>query len=137
MRIQPEVGSIEIGHVHFSPALQRTATATEAIYLMAQRAFALGYRRYEWKCDALNWPSRAAAQRFGFSFEGIFRQATVYKGRNRDTAWFAMTDAEWPAIARVFDRWLAAENFTAAGEQRAPLSDLMRARERGRAPAAT
>jgi RimJ/RimL family protein N-acetyltransferase len=137
MRIQPEVGSIEVGHVHFSPALQRTAVATEAMYLMAQRAFALGHRRYEWKCDALNWPSRAAAQRFGFSFEGIFRQATVYKGRNRDTAWFAMTDGEWPSIARAFETWLAPENFTAAGDQRTSLSEVMRARDRGRVTATT
>jgi RimJ/RimL family protein N-acetyltransferase len=131
MRIQPEAGSIEVGHVHFSPLLQRTRAATEAMYLMMQRAFSLGYRRYEWKCDALNWPSRAAAQRFGFSFEGIFRQATVYKGRNRDTAWFAMTDGEWPSIAGAFETWLVPENFTAAGEQRTSLSSLMRARQRG------
>jgi RimJ/RimL family protein N-acetyltransferase len=130
MRIQPEAGSLEVGHVHFSPALQRTPAATEAMFLMAQRAFALGYRRYEWKCDALNAASRAAAQRFGFSFEGIFRQATVVKGRNRDTAWYAMVDRDWPAIAAVFQRWLAPANFDEHGRQRESLSGLMRGRKR-------
>jgi RimJ/RimL family protein N-acetyltransferase len=126
MRIAPTAGSIEIGHLHFSPALQRTSAATEAIYLLIQEAFALGYRRCEWKCDALNAPSRAAAQRLGFSFEGIFRQATVYKGRSRDTAWYAIIDTEWPALSRVFERWLEPGNFDEAGRQRISLSPLTR-----------
>jgi RimJ/RimL family protein N-acetyltransferase len=128
MRIQPDAGTIEVGHVHFSSALQRTPAATEAIFLMAQRAFALGYRRFEWKCDALNAPSRAAAQRFGFSFEGIFRQAIVVKGRNRDTAWYSMIDREWPKIRAVFERWLAPANFDDDGRQRESLSVMMRGR---------
>jgi hypothetical protein len=94
------------------------------MYLMMERAFALGYRRYEWKCDALNAPSRAAASRLGLSFEGVFRQATVYKGRNRDTAWFAATDREWPALRKAFEVWLADDNFDADGRQRRSLSDL-------------
>ena len=126
MRIAPQSGAIEVGHVHFSPLLQRARGATEAMYLMMQRAFALGYRRYEWKCDALNAPSRAAAERLGFSFEGIFRQATVYKGRNRDTAWYAVIDSDWPALARAFEAWLDPENFDEAGRQRSRLSDLTR-----------
>jgi RimJ/RimL family protein N-acetyltransferase len=124
LRIAPEAGSIEVGHINFSPALQRTPAATEAMYLMMRQAFALGYRRYEWKCDALNRPSRAAAQRLGLSFEGIFRQALVYKGRNRDTAWYATIDREWPVLAAAFERWLAPENFDADGRQRERLSDL-------------
>lgn len=132
MRIEPEAGSIEVGHVHFSPRLQRTAAATEAIYLMMERAFALGYRRYEWKCDALNAASRAAAERFGFTFEGIFRQARVVKGRNRDTAWYSLLDSEWPAVKDVFESWLSPENFDASGRQRTALSTLMRARRRRR-----
>jgi RimJ/RimL family protein N-acetyltransferase len=132
MRIEPEAGSIEVGHVHFSPRLQRTAAATEAIYLMMERAFALGYRRYEWKCDALNAASRAAAERFGFTFEGIFRQARVVKGRNRDTAWYSLLDSEWPAVKDVFESWLSPENFDASGRQRTALSTLMRARRRSR-----
>jgi RimJ/RimL family protein N-acetyltransferase len=126
MRIAPQSGAIEVGHVHFSPLLQRARGATEAMYLMMQRAFALGYRRYEWKCDALNAPSRAAAERLGFSFEGIFRQATVYKGRNRDTAWYAMIDSDWPALARAFETWLDPANFDETGRQRSRLSDLIR-----------
>jgi RimJ/RimL family protein N-acetyltransferase len=126
MRIQPTAGSIEVGHVHFSPRLQRTRAATEAMYLMMQRAFALGYRRYEWKCDALNAASRAAAERLGFSFEGIFRQATVYKGRSRDTAWYAVTDREWPALERAFEAWLQPQNLDAAGRQRVSLSAIRR-----------
>ena len=98
MRIMPSAGSIEVGHVNFSPALQRSAVATEAMYLMMETAFRLGYRRYEWKCDDLNAASRAAARRLGFSYEGTFRQATVYKGRSRDTAWFSIIDTEWPAL---------------------------------------
>ena len=116
--------SIEVGHVNYSPLLQRTPAATEAMFLMMQRAFALGYRRYEWKCDALNAPSRATALRLGFSFEGVFRQATVYKGRNRDTAWFSIIDHEWPALEPAFQRWLAPANFDAHGAQRVRLSDL-------------
>jgi RimJ/RimL family protein N-acetyltransferase len=126
MRIQPAAGSIEVGHVHFSPLLQRTPAATEAMYLMMRGAFALGYRRYEWKCDALNAPSRAAAARLGFSFEGVFRQAKVYKGRSRDTAWYAITDGNWPALARAFETWLDPENFDETGRQRISLSELTR-----------
>ena len=124
LRIDPEAGSIEVGHINYSPQLQRTVPATEAMYLMMRRAFELGYRRYEWKCNALNAPSRAAAQRLGFSYEGIFRQARVDKGRNRDTAWYAMIDREWPAIDRAFQRWLEPSNFDAAGRQRTSLSEL-------------
>lgn len=124
LRIDPAAGSIEVGHLRFSALLQRTPAATEAMYLMMQQAFGLGYRRYEWKCDALNAPSCAAAQRLGLSFEGIFRQAVVLKGRNRDTAWFATTDREWPALARAFERWLDPANFDAAGRQRVRLTTL-------------
>jgi len=125
MRIEPAHGVIEVGNVMFSPALQRTRAATEAIYLMARYAFEdLGYRRYEWKCNAQNEASRRAALRFGFAFEGIFRQHMVVKGRNRDTAWFAMLDAEWPARKRAFEAWLDPANFDAAGRQRASLSSL-------------
>lgn len=122
LRIEPAVGVIEVGHIAYAPALQRTPGATEAMYLMMRRVFEeLGYRRYEWKCDALNGPSRAAAQRLGFRFEGIFRQATIYKGRNRDTAWFSITDQEWPARKAAFERWLDPANFDAGGRQRRPL----------------
>jgi RimJ/RimL family protein N-acetyltransferase len=121
LRITPVEGTIEVGHLSFSPLLQRTPAATEAMYLMMRRAFELGYRRYEWKCDALNAPSRAAAQRLGLTFEGIFRQATIYKGRSRDTAWLAAIDAEWPALRDRFERWLDPANFDAAGNQRARL----------------
>ena len=125
MRIEPAHGVIEVGNVMFSPALQRTRAATEAIYLMARHAFEdLGYRRFEWKCNALNEASRRAALRFGFTFEGIFRQHMVIKGRNRDTAWFAMLDAEWPARKRAFEAWLDPANFDAAGSQRASLSSI-------------
>jgi RimJ/RimL family protein N-acetyltransferase len=126
MRIEPAMGSIEVGHIHFSPVLQRAPAATEAMFLMMQRAFALGYRRYEWKCDALNAASRAAARRFGFSFEGIFRQAGMYKGRNRDTAWYAVIDEEWPALSRAFETWLDPGNFDRAGLQRISLTELTR-----------
>ncbi len=122
LRIDPRSGSIEVGHLAYSPLLQRTAAATEAMYLMMARAFDLGYRRYEWKCDALNAPSRSAALRLGFSFEGIFRQATVVKGRNRDTAWFSIIDKDWPAIREAFIRWLSPDNFDPAGRQRTPLA---------------
>jgi RimJ/RimL family protein N-acetyltransferase len=121
LNIKPGQGSIEVGHLHFSPRLQRTRAATEAMYLMMRRAFELGYRRYEWKCDALNTPSRAAAERLGFAYEGIFRQATVNKGRNRDTAWYAAIDSEWPALSAAFEAWLAPENFDDAGRQRSSL----------------
>jgi RimJ/RimL family protein N-acetyltransferase len=126
MRIQPASGSIEVGHVHFSPLLQRTPAATEAMYLMMRRAFELGYRRYEWKCDSLNAPSRRAAQRLGLSFEGIFRHATVYKGRSRDTVWYSVVDREWPSLAKAFEAWLAPDNFDHVGRQRMSLSDLTR-----------
>jgi RimJ/RimL family protein N-acetyltransferase len=124
LRIDPSAGSIEVGHINYSPRLQRTVAATEAMYLMMKRAFALGYRRYEWKCHALNAPSRRAAQRLGFSYEGIFRQARVDKGRNRDTAWYAMIDREWPAIDAAFQRWLDPANFDDHGRQRTSLAAL-------------
>ncbi|MFK7861780.1 MAG: GNAT family N-acetyltransferase [Granulosicoccus sp.] len=118
LRISPDVGSIEVGHIHFSPIIQRTRLATEAMFLMMCRVFdELGYRRYEWKCDALNAPSCGAAQRFGFKFEGIFRQALVYKQRNRDTAWFAILDSDWPTLRKGYEEWLAKENFYADGQQ--------------------
>lgn len=124
LRIAPEAGSIEVGHINFSPALQGTRAATEALFLMMSWAFEAGYRRFEWKCDALNMPSRRAAQRLGLSYEGIFRQATVVKGRNRDTAWFAAIDREWPALKEAFSAWLRPENFDASGAQTERLSDL-------------
>jgi RimJ/RimL family protein N-acetyltransferase len=119
----PEHGVIEIGHIWFAPRLQRTRAATEAIYLMARHSFDdLGYRRLEWKCDALNEPSRRAADRFGFTFEGVFRQHMVVKGRNRDSAWFSILDGEWPRIRSAFEAWLAPENFDADGRQRQSLA---------------
>jgi len=124
LRIDPPNGAVEIGHLAFSPRLQRTPAATEAMYLMMKNAFDLGYRRYEWKCDAFNYPSRAAAQRLGFSYEGLFRQAVVVKGRNRDTAWFSVLDSEWPALREAFEAWLAPANFDAAGRQRRSLSEM-------------
>jgi len=126
MRITPASGAIEVGHVCFSPLLQRGRCATDAMYLMMKRAFELGYRRYEWKCDALNAPSRSAAQRLGFSFEGIFRQATVYKERSRDTAWYAAIDSDWPSLAKAFETWLDPSNFDVSGRQRSRLSELTR-----------
>ena len=126
LRITPASGSIEVGFIMMSPALQKTPAATEAMYLMMKWAFDTGYRRYEWKCDALNKPSRRAAQRYGFSYEGIFRQATVVKNRNRDTAWFAVIDKDWPALKEAFDVWLAPSNFDSAGRQKESLSDLTR-----------
>jgi len=118
MRIKPAHGVIEVGNVLFSPSLQRTRAATEAMYLMAGHAFdRLGYRRYEWKCNAGNLPSRRAAARVGFTFEGIFRQHMVVKGRSRDTAWFAMLDHEWPARKRAFEAWLDPANFDENGKQ--------------------
>jgi RimJ/RimL family protein N-acetyltransferase len=122
MRIDPPNGVMEVGHIHYSPRLQRTAAGTEAMYLMMRRAFdELGYRRYEWKCDHLNAASRRAAERYGFTFEGIFRQATVYKGRSRDTAWFSILDSEWPARKAAFEQWLRRENFDDQGRQRLSL----------------
>ena len=124
LRINPASGSIEVGHINFSPLLQRTPAATEAMYLMMKRAFELGYRRYEWKCDALNAKSRAAAQRLGLSFEGIFRQAAVYKGRNRNTVWYAAVDREWPELEAAFMRWLDPANFDQNGKQTITLREL-------------
>jgi len=124
LRITPDAGSIEVGALVFSPSLQRTTQATEAMVLMMERAFAWGYRRYEWKCDNLNQPSKKAALRLGFRHEGVFRQATVVKGRNRDSAWYAVTDQEWPALRDKFAVWLAPENFAPDGRARLRLSDL-------------
>jgi RimJ/RimL family protein N-acetyltransferase len=125
LNIVPANGCIEIGHIWFAPPLQKTRAATEAIFLMMRHVFDdLGYRRVEWKCDALNAASRGAARRFGFTYEGTFRQHMVVKGRNRDTAWFAMLDREWPAIRAAFERWLAPDNFDAAGRQRRSLRAL-------------
>lgn len=128
LRIDQPVGVIEVGHINYAPALQRRPAATEAMYLMMRRVFdELGYRRYEWKCDALNAPSRAAAERLGFRYEGLFRQATIYKGRNRDTAWYSILDREWPRLRAAFERWLDPANFDASGKQRSSLSSLTRA----------
>ncbi|MGE3960783.1 MAG: GNAT family N-acetyltransferase [Dehalococcoidia bacterium] len=127
LRIDPPNGAIEVGHLAFAPALQRTTAATEAMYLMMRRAFdEYGYRRYEWKCDSLNDPSWSAAERLGFTFEGIFRQATVPKQRNRDTTWLSILDGEWPALRDALEGWLAAENFEADGRQRRSLLDFQR-----------
>jgi RimJ/RimL family protein N-acetyltransferase len=126
LRITPPQGVIEVGHIHFSPLLQRTPMATEAMYLMMQRVFdELGYRRYEWKCDSLNEPSRRAALRLGFTFEGIFRQALMYKGRNRDTAWYSIIDTEWPRLKKAFELWLAPSNFDSLGHQKNSLRDFI------------
>lgn len=125
MRITPEHGVVEVGAVTFSPRLQRTPASTEAQFLLMKHVFDdLGYRRYEWKCDSLNAPSRQAALRLGFQFEGVFRQAVVYKGRSRDTAWFSVIDAEWPRLRLAFEQWLAPENFDAQGRQRVSLCAL-------------
>jgi len=124
LRIVPQAGSIEVGNINFAPALQRTRAATEALYLTMEWAFEVGYRRFEWKCNALNLPSRAAGQRLGLSFEGVFRQALVVKGRNRDTAWFAAIDKEWPALEAAFTKWLSPDNFDETGRQKTSLSDL-------------
>jgi RimJ/RimL family protein N-acetyltransferase len=125
LRIDPDFGVLEVGHICYAPRLQRTPAATEAMYLLARRAFdELGYRRYEWKCDALNARSRAAAERLGFRFEGVLRQATIYKGRNRDTAWFSIVDREWPALKAAFERWLEPANFDRGGRQRRTLTEL-------------
>lgn len=124
MRFDPAQGSIEVGNINFSAVMQRSVCSTEAIYLVMQWVFEAGYRRFEWKCNALNRPSRKAAQRLGFTFEGVFRQAMVVKGRNRDTAWFAMIDAEWPAMKEAYRVWLDASNFDSQGQQRERLGDL-------------
>jgi RimJ/RimL family protein N-acetyltransferase len=125
MRIEPRHRVIEVGNILFSPRLQRTAHATEAMYLMARHAFEqLGYRRYEWKCNALNAPSRAAALRLGFSFEGIFRQHMIVKGENRDTAWFSMLDSEWPLCREAFEKWFRQDNFDADGKQKQSLASF-------------
>jgi len=126
LRITPAAGVIEVGHIHFSPLLQGTALATEAMFLMMKRVFdELGYRRYEWKCDALNAPSCKAAKRLGFIFEGIFRQAVMYKNRNRDTAWYAIIDKDWPGIKKAFEEWLDVENFDEQGQQKQSLNAFM------------
>jgi RimJ/RimL family protein N-acetyltransferase len=124
LRISPAAGSIEVGHINYAKPLQRTRAATEAMYLMMQWAFEAGYRRYEWKCNALNAGSRRAAERFGFSYEGVFRQAAVIKGHNRDTAWFAAIDKEWPALKEAYQTWLSPDNFNSNGQQRESLADL-------------
>ncbi len=126
LRIDPEMGSIEVGHLAYSPVLQRTPAATEAMYLMMRRAFdELGYRRYEWKCNSLNAPSWNAAERLGFRYEGTFRQAWVQKGRNRDQAWFSIIDGEWPVIRSALEGWLDPSNFNPVGVQRRRLAELM------------
>ena len=126
MRIEPPNRVIEVGGIMYAPSMQRTPGGTEAQYLLARYVFdELGYRRYEWKCNALNAPSRRAAERFGFTFEGIFRQHMIVKGRNRDTAWFAMLDSEWPARKAAYERWLAPDNFDSDGRQKVALSALM------------
>ena len=125
MRFDTAAGVIEVGGITYSPLLQRKPAATEAMYLLMRRVFdELGYRRYEWKCDSLNMASRAAAERLGFRYEGLFRQATVYKGRNRDTAWFSILDSEWPALRRAFERWLDPANFDTQGRQRTSLASF-------------
>ena len=123
LRIAPADGAIEIGHIWFTPVIQRSRQATEAVFLLAKHAFDdLGYRRLEWKCNAANAASRRAALRFGFTFEGLFRQHMIIKGRNRDTAWYAILDRDWPAIRDAFERWLDPSNFAADGRQRQPLA---------------
>ncbi|MDH3462829.1 MAG: GNAT family N-acetyltransferase, partial [Acidimicrobiia bacterium] len=124
LRIDAPGGVIEVGSIVFSPALQRTRSATEAIYLMIDNAFELGYRRCEWKCDDLNAASRRAAKRFGFRYEGTFLQGTHYKGRSRDTAWYAITDRQWPGLKAAFESWLDPMNFDDTGEQRTTLESL-------------
>lgn len=132
LRAMPEMGVVEVGHIHFAPGLQRTPAATEAMYLMMRHVFDdLGYRRYEWKCDALNARSRRAAARLGFTFEGVFRQHLIYKGRNRDTAWYSIIDSEWPAVRDRFEAWLDPGNFDAHGRQREPLQGVSGSRDAG------
>ncbi|MFZ6645542.1 GNAT family N-acetyltransferase [Undibacterium sp. TJN25] len=134
MRIDRNSGVIEVGNINFSPRLQRTRASTEAMFLMMRRVFdELGYRRYEWKCDSLNAPSRAAALRYGFQFEGIFRQAVVLKQRNRDTAWFSMLDSEWAQLKQAYEQWLNPDNFDAGGQQKRSLGELKQAVGAGRA----
>ena len=125
LRMQPSVGVIEIGWITFAPSMQRTRASTEAVFLLLDHAFRSGYRRVEWKCDSLNQPSRNAAERLGFVYEGIFRKATHYKGRNRDTAWFAMTDDDWPVVSRRIRTWLDPMNFDENGQQHRPLGSLL------------
>ena len=127
LRIDPAHGTIEIGHIHWSPVLQRTPAATEAIFMLLDLVFALGYRRCEWKCDAANMPSRGAAARFGFRFEGEFLQHMIVKGRNRDTTWFAILDREWPALRAAYESWLRVENFDERGRQRSRLAEAVAA----------
>ena len=128
LRIDPANGVIEVGHIHYSPLLQQKPAATEAMFLLMRRVFdELGNRRYEWKCDSRNGPSRAAAARLGFSYEGLFRQAVVYKGRNRDTAWFSIIDSEWPKLRAGYEAWLALENFDDQGRQKRSLAECQAA----------
>ena len=134
LRIFPEAGTIEIGHICLAPEMQRGRAATEMVYLLMRWAFEAGYRRFEWKCDALNMPSRRAAQRLGFSYEGVFRQAAVVKGRNRDTVWFACIDKEWPALKECYEAWLSPSNFDGQGRQRERLSDLTQLARSGSDP---
>jgi RimJ/RimL family protein N-acetyltransferase len=129
MRIEPTHGVMEVGHLAYSPLMQRSPVATEAMYLMMRNAFGLGYRRYEWKCDALNAASRRAAERLGFTFEGVFRQAIVYKGRNRDSAWYSIIDREWPALDAAFRAWLDPANFDGDGRQRRSLAGFRGSRQ--------
>jgi RimJ/RimL family protein N-acetyltransferase len=131
MRIDEKNGVIEVGNIKYSPKLQQTTAATEAMYLMMKYAFDLGYRRYEWKCDSHNEPSRKAAKRLGFTFEGLFRQAVVYKGRNRDTSWFSVVDSEWPSLRQAFESWLDPANFDPDGRQIRRLPDLIAAARTG------
>jgi RimJ/RimL family protein N-acetyltransferase len=134
MRIKPEHGVMEVGNIVFAPEFQRTTGATEAMYLMARHAFDLGFRRYEWKCDALNEPSREAALRLGFQFEGVFRQHMIIKGRNRDTAWFSMLDSKWAAQRRALESWLDPANFDTAGQQKRRLSECRKGTPRSPLP---
>lgn len=124
MRVSPELGSIEVGHINIAPEMQRTPAVTEAMFILMGWAFQAGYRRFEWKCDAANLRSRRSAERFGFSYEGVFRQHLISKGRNRDTAWFACIDKEWPALKEAYLAWLAPQNFDAEGRQKEALADL-------------
>jgi RimJ/RimL family protein N-acetyltransferase len=125
MRIDPVHGVIEVGHIAYSPRLKRSRAGTEAMFLLMTRVFdELKYRRFEWKCDSLNTPSRRAAERYGFAYEGTFRQAVVYKGRNRDTAWYAMTDRDWPVVRTAMEQWLSEDNFDSEGGQRRSLREF-------------
>ena len=131
MRIDVNMGVIEVGNINYSERLKRTAVATEVMFLMMKRVFdELGYRRYEWKCDSLNHPSRKAAERYGFIYEGTFRQAVTYKGRNRDTAWFSIIDKEWPSLKRAYEAWLDSGNFDAQGAQRRGLAEMIKEAKR-------